>query len=294
MIGCSRAIGAGLLASALLVGSANAVAAQAQLDLPPVPQDFNFLQDYAELLDPETRVEVGIVQQEAFEQHQTPIVVVTISGKGEYGGWEHSIEDFAREWFDHWEIGFTGEGGELRNQGILLLVSRGDRAARIELGADWGRGWDGYAQEIMDEQMVPAFARGDYNTGVTEGVWGLLDMAARGPEGTAPGHLSRIVHAVGGRAFMHTPVPVWVSLLLGLVGLGMVVQSQRKPEPDNTLLLLGLTLLVGAFIFWVLLFLIVVIFQSHFGNSSGGGGFGSAGGFGGGGFSGGGGATGRW
>lgn len=294
MIGSRWAIAAGLLTSALLVGSANVLAAQTQLDLPPIPEDVDFLQDYAGLLDHETRIEVGIVQQEAFEQHRTPIVVVTISGKGEYGGWDHSIEDFAREWFDHWGIGLTGADGEFRNQGILLLVSRGDRAARIELGADWGRGWDGFAQEIMDDRMVPAFARGDYDTGVTEGTWALLDMATRGPEGTAPDHLSRTVHAVGARAFVHTPVPAWASLLLALAGLGMVVQSRRKPETDRTLLLLGLTLLVGAFIFWVLLLLIAMIFPFHYGNSSGGGGFGSTGGFGGGGSSGGGGATGRW
>lgn len=44
-----------------------------------------------------------------------------------------SVEQYARQLFDHWGPGFKD-----RNYGILLLVSVGDRKARIELGAGWG------------------------------------------------------------------------------------------------------------------------------------------------------------
>lgn len=220
-------------------------------------------------------------------------MVVTVPNRAAYGGREYSIEEFARAWFDHWEIGAAGGDGELLNRGILLLVSRGDRVARIELGAEWGRGWDAYAQEIMDERIVPAFTLRKYNKGVVDGSWALLDLAARGPSGSPPGHLGRFLRTLAGPAFAHTPFPVWLSVLVFMSGLAMIILACRDLPNKKRLFLIGLILVAGALVFWMLLALFAVLFRSRSAGSSGGG-FRSAGGFGGGGFSGGGGATGRW
>jgi uncharacterized membrane protein YgcG len=57
------------------------------------------------MLSPETESEIGRIQKEAFEVHRTPIVVVIIESMSGYGRSGVSIEQFAREWFDHWQIG---------------------------------------------------------------------------------------------------------------------------------------------------------------------------------------------
>lgn len=278
-----------------------ALQAQTQLQLPVVPADDYFIQDYAEILDSEVRREVGLVQEEAFRTYDTPIVVVTIRSKGEYGGREMEIEEFAARWFDHWEIGKISDEGELLNQGILLLVSVGDREARIELGADWGRRWDGRAEWIMDRSIVPEFQRGDYEAGVVAGAWGLLRMAEEGPAATPSRVPGQMLSSLRDRPFPTTPFPIVIIGFLFLLGLGSLVGAYFVPEHRKLLLAVGLGLMVAAFALWVLLALVVLFFGSRLTDQGGGGkgsgssgGFRSGGGFGSGGFSGGGGATGRW
>ena len=79
----------------------------------------------------ETReiVEIG---DELLTDRQVPIIVVTIGSMGQYGADRYTIEQYARALFDEWGVGF-----EEWNFGMLLLVSQGDRRARIELGASW-------------------------------------------------------------------------------------------------------------------------------------------------------------
>lgn len=143
-----------------------------------------FIHDVAGLIDPATRERIGGYQQTAFEKHQTPIIVVTINKMSTY---EHSgsIESLATEWFNTWRIGTTDlEGGT--NRGILLLVSRGDRKARIELGGDWGHRWDNHCITIMQTQIIPQFKQNDYGSGIASGVSALSKMAASGPDGIPP------------------------------------------------------------------------------------------------------------
>jgi len=270
----------------------HALEAQQALNLPPIPVDQSPTQDYAGILDAEVRREIGRAQQEAIDRHGTPIVVVTIPRKAQYGGGDHSIEDFAREWFAHWGITGRGPGGEDRNHGILLLVSVQDRVARIELGGDWGRRWDAYAQEIMDRVIIPEFRRGDYGAGIREGTWALLSMAEMGPTATPPDAWGRSVRSVTDRVTGHTPLSAPLIGVMILGGLALIALSFVFPEYRKILLGVGIALIAGALVFWVLLVLLALMFQGR--GSSGRGGFGGAGGFGGGGFSVGGGATGRW
>ena len=71
---------------------------------------------------------------------------------------------------------------------MLLLVSSGDRKARIELGADWGHEYDRDAQRVMDTLIIPNFKKQNFSGGILEGVRG-LDAMARGlslPKPKAP------------------------------------------------------------------------------------------------------------
>src|SRR5262245_11342433 len=116
--------------------------ASARISPPEKPAGNFFVQDYAIVVHRSDLPAIAEVQQRAFEQHKTPIIVVTISSMRMYGNAD-DIESFAREWFDRWKIGTGSE-----NKGILLLLSIEDRKARIELGRDWGRRWDDHCSKI--------------------------------------------------------------------------------------------------------------------------------------------------
>jgi uncharacterized protein len=286
-----------ILLPLLLLGTLLPAGGQAQtLSLPPIPDDGFFVQDLAHVLDGRARYELGLIQEEAFQAHHTPIIVVTIPRRAEFGGGGMSMEEFATDWFDHWEIGARGPDGALRNQGILLLISVGDREARIELGADWGRRWDAHAGRIMDERMVPAFQEGDYDKGAVEGAWALLAMAELGPDAAPPRDPRRWVRSLGDSPLDSTPLPLWGTGILMVTGLVLIGLSFRIPEHRTVLLVAGVVLIIGALFIWFLLAILAALIGRRFdsGGGSAGGGFRSSGGFGGGGFSGGGGATGRW
>lgn len=241
----------------------------------PQPGEREFVSDLANLISAEAEQSIKATADKLLTDTAIPIVVVTFSSMANMGFPDWRIETFATVLFDQWGVGHESINGHSWNRGILLIVSRDDRKARIELGADWGREFDGTCQQIMDGVIVPRFRAGDFSAGVLEGV-AALDKMARGieipnlaqraaesrqdaPRGAGGEGASGIAGAVGG--CVH--------------GLGQMI-------------LMPFLLIAG-------------LFSKLFGGGGGrggGGGFSSGGGFSGGsfggGFSGGGGATGSW
>jgi uncharacterized protein len=279
---------------AMLLLLVPATPSRAALELPPIPADQHFVQDYAGLLPSADERRIGDLQEVAFKEHETPIIVVTVESMADYGGRGYSIERFASEWFNHWQIGTRGDSGELVNQGILLLVSRDDRKARIELGADWGRRWDAYAARVMDQRIIPWFKEGDFASGITEGVGSLAEMARLGPDAKPPGSLGASIRERLERKPVSTsPLPAWGIGAMVLGGVAMIVASFFYPRHRKWLLIGGIGLIVAAVVFWIVVAVLAIVARSKSGASGDGGGF-SGGGFGSGGFSGGGGASGSW
>jgi uncharacterized protein len=157
---------------ALFLSFAGLSAGAAQF--PAKPDKTHFYVDQAGLLKPEDAQVVDRVAAALLKEEKIPIIAVTIPSLITYQAGNLAIEPYARQLFDHWGLGFKD-----RNFGILLLVSLGDRKARIELGKGWAGEHDGDAQYIMDELMVPAFRAGDYSGGIRQGVEA-LDKMARG------------------------------------------------------------------------------------------------------------------
>ena len=267
--------------------------------IPPLPEDRNFIQDYADILSPAAESQIGVLQKESFEKANTPIVVVTIRSMGEYGGQGVPIERFAMEWFNRWGIGKVDPDGRLYNQGVLLLVSVGDRKARIELGADWGRRWDGYCEQIMSGVMVPEFKNGRYSEGVEKGAVALAAMAKLGPGAEPPRtsvveKLKEELRRAGNSHPRYSPLRTDIVLLLTAIGAVLIVVAFFRPSGERkALLITGVGLIAGVWFLWLGLLVAYALLRGRRGGG-GGGGFSSGGGFGGGGFSGGGGASGGW
>lgn len=233
------------------------------------PGDHEFVRDLAKMIRPDDTKKIQEIAGKLLKEKATPIIVVTIDSMANHGGAGMRIETFARLLFDQWGIGHEKLNGENWNTGILLLVSKSDRKARIELGAGWKRDHDSQASKIMAELIIPKFKTGDYSGGIVAGVEG-LDQMARGlelPQAPTP------------------PTPWWVyAAIVGFFGLMVFtgVSLYRRGASGWAWLFWGI-------VFSILGFLLYTMMNSR---SRSSGGF-SGGSFGGG-FSGGGGATGSW
>ena len=224
------------------------------------PASTTYVADYANLLRSE---DVSRVRANCTTVHKdtgATLLVVTIPGMATYTSERQSISTFARTHYERWAE--QGAFAPEARRGILLLLSRDDRKARIELGRDWAGRYDGVCRQIMDRIMVPAFRGGDYSEGIVAGVRA-LDRMARGGE-VAP------VRKDNGRTA--------VGLLLAALGIGgfwsFIIMIVRSGTGGGR----GGSSLGGGY--------------SGYGRYAAGSGF--RGGFGGGGFGGGGGATGGW
>lgn len=259
------AIGGLLIGMCWLLLPARASALEITLDR---PGDREFVRDLASMLDAESKEHIRAVCDRLLTDKATPIIVVTIESMAKHGGEGMRIETFATLLFDQWQIGHAALGKDVWNTGILLLISKNDRKARIELGAGWGRREDALCQQIMDEQIVARFKQGQFSAGIMAGVDSLDKMARKLELPTVPR-------------------PAWHYLAaVGFIGLAIftVVSLTRRGASG------------WAWVFWGVVFSVIgmILYQMMTQRSSSNSGGGFRGGSFGGGFSGGGGATGSW
>lgn len=204
-----------------------------------------------------------------------------------------SMEQFGIRTAEAWRIGHKG-----RDNGVIVIVAKADRRARIEVGYGLeGAIPDAIAKRIIAEQMTPRFKQGDFYGGIQATIEG-LEVASRGEALDAqPATYAKTVHKVDiegyGMAVMAAAlVGGVVRKILGLFGV-LIISG----------LVGGAALLFGAS--WLIAVLLgIATFVLSFFNLGGmamgggghrGGGFGGGGGFsGGGGRFGGGGASGSW
>ena len=119
------------------------------VNFPDKPPETDFFVDKATLISTEDRAEINTIASKLLSEENIPIFIVTIGSLATYEASSQTIETYTTALFNEWGI-----GSPERNYGILLLVSRGDRRARIELGADWGYSHDRAAQDIMDNLII--------------------------------------------------------------------------------------------------------------------------------------------
>ncbi|MEJ2056958.1 MAG: TPM domain-containing protein, partial [Desulfofustis sp.] len=139
----------------------------AALDVPNLQGRVN---DYADMLSASTEASLESVLQSLETSDSTQIVVLTIDSlRGD------NLEDFSLRVVENWKIGRQ----DLDN-GVLLLVVRGDRKIRIEVGYGLeGKLTDLTAGRIIRNVISPKFRQGDFNQGIIDGV-GAIVAVVRG------------------------------------------------------------------------------------------------------------------
>ena len=142
----------------------------AQPQIPPAPTSSFYVQDYAGVLDSETKSRINALGRKLKSASKAHILVVTINSLE--GG---VPADFAREIIRQW-----GVGDKKLNNGVLLLVVTGENKYRIEVGYGLeGALPDAKAGEILDEKLLPYVKKGDYNQGVWQTYKELTFIAAK-------------------------------------------------------------------------------------------------------------------
>lgn len=133
-------------------------------DIPNVQKtdSTQYVSDPFNLLKPDTRKNLNIALQQLRAQTTAEVVVVMIDAVPD----DTDVETFATDLFDEW-----GLGQKDVDNGVLMVVSRDDHAVTIRTG----RGVEGVLPDItcgriIRNQIIPAFKKGDFDTGVTAGI----------------------------------------------------------------------------------------------------------------------------
>jgi len=156
-------------ASLLAIACALALAAPAGAQV-PVPPLRARVTDLAQLLPPDRaqRLEATLARFEQETGHQLAVLTIpTTDGE--------AIESYGIRVADAWKLGQKDT-----DTGLILIVARDDRRARIEVGYGLeGVVPDIVAKRIIEDELVPRFRAGDFPGGI-EAATGALVRAARG------------------------------------------------------------------------------------------------------------------
>lgn len=134
-----------------------AVATSVAQTVPDRPNPPKLVNDFAGVLSAEERrfLEEKLVMVDDSSSNQIAVVLVKSLN-------DVPIEDYALELFRKWGI-----GNKKTNNGVLLLAAVEDRQIRIEVGYGLeGAITDVLANNIIKNDVVPAFRRGDYYGGL--------------------------------------------------------------------------------------------------------------------------------
>lgn len=147
------------------------------LDIPPRPS--GYVTDLAGLL---TKPEVDHFTQRlaAFEAGTTHQVVVAIFPTLD----DEPLEDFAIRLAEQWQAGQAG-----RDNGVIVLIVPQARQVRIEVGYGLEDMLpDAAAHQIIQQQILPHFAQGQYAAGIDAGLTAIMQTLRTAPpaNGTMP------------------------------------------------------------------------------------------------------------
>lgn len=186
-----------------------------------------YVNDFENLLDDAAEAAIRADLIELYDQTGVEMTVLTISEMIAYGH-TGTIEEFATKLFNAWGI-----GNAARNDGVLILVSRFDRAMRIELGAGYGADRDADMARIIEDVFLPEFREDKYQAGITRGVEETIFEVA----GTYPGTFDQPVVQRGWNVIARRATDLGAVILapiLGLVGAGWIALRRylrRRPRP---------------------------------------------------------------
>ncbi|MDJ0703771.1 MAG: TPM domain-containing protein [Leptolyngbyaceae cyanobacterium MO_188.B28] len=128
--------------------------------------------DMAEILQPETEIQLNQLIDQLEAQNGAEMAVVTVPDTSP----ADSPKIFTTELFNYWGIGKKGQ-----DNGVLFLISVGDRRVEIETGYGVEALLpDAKVGRIIDTEITPKFKQGDFDRGAMAGAQALVVVLQRG------------------------------------------------------------------------------------------------------------------
>ena len=138
---------------------------EAEVD-PPAVELAGWVTDAANILDEaqEEKLTAKLTKLEASTQHQMVIATVpSLEGR--------HIQSFTTDLGNAWGIGRKDI-----DDGIIILVAPNEREARIAVGYGLEETLtDEICAEVLESSVIPSFSRGDFYTGLDNGVDALVE-----------------------------------------------------------------------------------------------------------------------
>ena len=272
-----------------------------------------YVNDYANLLNSETKNYIISTNKKLYAQTGAQIVVVTVPNlEG------RTLEEYATQLFREFGI-----GDKTKNNGVLLLLALEERQFRVEVGYGLeGILTDAKTGRIQDQYIIPYLKQDDWNNGIRNGFSAILtevckeyniDVGADTVNEVSEPDLNELI-AINS----FSTIGLFINAA-SAVAFGKMLSKKKEQKsktkiilfiPIYIIIVIGILLIVSKSIFITLFFIAfysiewIIVFAlnrmsggGHYGGFSGGsfggfsgGGF-SGGSFGGGGFSGGGGSS---
>ncbi len=194
----------------LTVGWAGA----AEPDFPPLS---GRVVDAAGILSPKTSSDIAQMLAQREQATGDQVVVATVNSLQGY-----AIEDFGVQLGRHWGIGQKG-----RDNGAILLVAPSERKVRIEVGYGLeARLTDAQSRVIIDQVILPAFRRGDFDSGVRAGAAAMLKvLGGEKPDEVKDNHFNSTL-------FLALFIPAWCLIFFGVWG--VLIGSYLRHRNDPT------------------------------------------------------------
>jgi uncharacterized protein len=158
----STAIRASALCALATIVSIAIAAAEPLGSIPnPRARDGTWVTDMPRALKADTVAQLNAMIDELERSTGAELAVVVVASLD-----GQSVEQYAERLFKMWGIGKAG-----KDNGLLLLWSKGDRKVRIEVGYGLeGTIPDGKAGAILDAYVIPKFKAGQFDDGIIAGV----------------------------------------------------------------------------------------------------------------------------
>src|SRR3989337_2129827 len=133
----------------------------------PVPQ--RYVEDRAGIISDIAEKGINGYLQELEQKTGVQLIVLSIDSTGDI-----PIETYAIELATKWKLGQKG-----KDNGVLVVVAKNDRAYRIEVGYGLeGILPDGFCGTIGRTYFVPKFQEGQFSEGIYQGVVILVNQIA--------------------------------------------------------------------------------------------------------------------
>lgn len=222
---CQRIMGGSILGVAICCLSLPSQAITVR-DVPnPRQTSGTWVTDSAQILKPETEAQLNQMISQLEATKGAEIAVVTVPETKPAA----TPKVFATELFNYWHIGKKG-----RDNGVLFLISKGDRRVEIETGYGVEAILpDAKVGNIIDTKILPRFKQSDYDGGTLAGTKALVMVL----EGQEP--------QLKGQEPQQDSTPAWfgiwiaATLALGVGGTGVIIYKllgrpvYLKPEGQS-------------------------------------------------------------